>query len=60
LGFGPRIVRKNNIICVLFRSNVLLIMRRIDDYFCINQEFFVLTFIDREAIDWLEGGRFNV
>jgi hypothetical protein len=53
-------MRTNDVICVLFKRKVLLIMRRIDDYFCINHEFFVLTFIDREAIDWLEGGRFNV
>jgi hypothetical protein len=60
LGFGPRIMRTNDVICVLFKSKVLLIMPRVEDYFIFIREFFVLKFIDREAINWLEGGRFNV
>jgi hypothetical protein len=60
LGLGPRTMLKDDLICVLFGSNVPFVLRRVDDYFVLVGECFVLGLMDGEAIDRLERGPGNV
>jgi hypothetical protein len=59
-GLGPKTMRKDDLICVLFGSNVPFVLRRVGDYFVLVGECFVLGLMDGEAIDRLERGQGNV
>jgi len=47
-------MRKGDLICVLFGSKVPFMMRKVDDDFILLGECFFLGLIDGEAIDRLE------
>ena len=57
---GPKTMQNGDFICVLFGSKVPFVMRRVDDYFVLVGECFILGLMDGEAVGWLEEGLVGV
>ena len=60
IGLGPKGVRKDDEICVLFGSDVPFVLRRIGQHHAVVGQCFVLGLMDGEAIKWKEQGKVSV
>jgi hypothetical protein len=56
MGFGPQDIEGGDTICVFLRCDVPLILRRVDEYYVLQGECFVLGLMDGEAMDALDKG----
>ena len=57
IGLGPLNLQPDDQICVLFGSQVPLVLRKVDDHHVLVGECFVLGLMDGEAITRLEEGK---
>ncbi|KAF4448948.1 heterokaryon incompatibility protein [Fusarium austroafricanum] len=60
IGLGPRIMEKNDILCVLFGGATPFVLRRVGKYYRLVGECYVFDLMSGEAIGGWKKGKFSV